>query len=482
MSWRETWRGAWILARREIVDTLRDWRIIAPIATLVLAFPFIANFAAMEGMKFVNKYGAELIMERLFPFLMLVVGFFPSTFSLVIALETFVGEKERRSLEPLLATPLTDFQLYLGKLVAATIPPVVASYVGMLFYMLLLGFSLDWWPSLPLLAVAFALATTQALVMVTVAVIISAQSTSVRAANLLASFIIIPMSFVLQWEASLLLFADFAALWMIALFLLVAAVLFARIGLRMFNREHLLSRELDRLDFGAFLRAFVGAVRVRSMRQLYVEEIPAIVRGMRRELLFTAVVSVGGGFLVALWAVWKIPLNAAAVQLPSQPLTLEQLADEAVRSRLVSDFSAWAIFSHNAGLLLGASLISLFSLGIAAQLLLMLPFALLSYAALVLPRLGMALSPLMLLALLLPHGLFELPALFLTTAQAMRLGLVLLSPAHEGGGFIGLGRELGLFVKLFLAVVLPLLLVAALVETTVTPRLAIWLINRALGF
>ncbi|MCZ7671251.1 MAG: hypothetical protein M5U34_31010 [Chloroflexi bacterium] len=39
-------------------------------------------------------------------------------FPWIIALEVFVGEKERKSLEPLLATPLTDAQLYLGKMVA----------------------------------------------------------------------------------------------------------------------------------------------------------------------------------------------------------------------------------------------------------------------------------------------------------------------------------------------------------------------------
>ncbi len=479
--WRETWRGAWILAQREIVDTLRDWRIIAPIATLVLAFPFIANFAAMEGMKFVNKYGAELIMERLFPFLMLVVGFFPSTFSLVIALETFVGEKERRSLEPLLATPLTDFQLYLGKLIAATLPPVVASYVGMFFYMLLLGFSLDWWPSFPLLAVALALATTQALVMVTVAVIISAQSTSVRAANLLASFIIIPMSFVLQWEASLLLFADFTALWMIALFLLVAAILFARIGLRMFNREHLLGRELDRLDFGAFLRAFLDGLKPRSVRHLYTEELPALVKGLRRELGFTLTVAAGGGLLLAAWGAWRFPLPPALFKLPAQPMTVEQLAQEAVHSRLVPSFSAWAIFFHNARALLVAALLSLFTLGIAAQLLILIPITAIGYLAFQGPRLGF--NPLLaFLTLIVPHGLFELSAVLLTTAQAMRLGLVLLTPAHEGGGFVGLGREMGHFVKLFLALVVPLLLVAAIIETTLTPRLAVWWFNHLSGF
>ena len=68
-------------------------------------------------------------------------------------------------------------------------------------------------------------------------------------------------------------------------------------------------------------------------------------------------------------------------------------------------------------------------------------------------------------------------AIIIATAQSLRLGLILLSPAHEGGGFIGLGRELGHFVKLFAALIAPLLLIAAIIEATITPRLAIWVIN-----
>jgi ABC-type transport system involved in multi-copper enzyme maturation permease subunit len=235
-------RPALVLTRREVKDTLRDWRIVAPVLLLITIFPFLANIAASKGLAFVNRYGAELIMQRLFPFLMLVVGFFPSTFSLVIALETFVGEKERRSLEALLATPLSDRQLYIGKLLAATIPPVAASYIGMIFYVLLLGFTVQWWPTLSLFIVALVLATAQSLVMVSAAVVASTQSTSVRAANLMASFIIVPMAFLLQGEAGLLLFGDYALLWLVALGLTVLNVLLIRMGIATFNREHVLGR------------------------------------------------------------------------------------------------------------------------------------------------------------------------------------------------------------------------------------------------
>jgi hypothetical protein len=95
---------ALIITRREVRDAFRDWRIIIPIVLLTLFFPLLMNFTAGRMLRFVSDYGAELVGTRLMPFLLLVVGFFPTSFSLVIALETFVGEKERRSLEPLLAT------------------------------------------------------------------------------------------------------------------------------------------------------------------------------------------------------------------------------------------------------------------------------------------------------------------------------------------------------------------------------------------
>src|SRR5690606_30011497 len=126
-------------------DSFRDWRIIAPIFILTLIFPPLAQFAAERFATFVEGYGADLIGERTLPFLLMIVGFFPISISLVIALETFVGEKERRSLEPLLATPLTNTELYIGKTLAAIIPPLVSSYGGMGVYLFLLVFGGAQW-------------------------------------------------------------------------------------------------------------------------------------------------------------------------------------------------------------------------------------------------------------------------------------------------------------------------------------------------
>lgn len=471
-AWRDLLRPALVLTRREIKDTLRDWRILAPILLLITVFPFLANMAAARGLTFVNQYGATMLMERMFPFLMLVVGFFPSTFSLVIALETFVGEKERRSLEPLLATPLTDLQLYIGKLLAATVPPVLASYIGMLFYMLLLGFTVDWWPSLSLFLVSLVLSTTQALVMVSAAVIVSAQSTSVRAANLVASFIIIPMALLLQAEAGLLLFGNYTGLWMIALALLIVNLLLMRMGITVFNRERLLGQDIDQLDFrGSLHRFWEGFWPRQGLWRLYRYEVPALLRLLRPHLLFTVLVTLGGGILLGLWAMQQYPLPISLLDL-SAYADREMLTEAIEMSGLLSRFSTVAIWSHNVRSLVAATLLGFFSLGIVALLLLAAPIAIIAYLV---PQVGaLGIDPwLFLLNAVLPHGVLEIPAALLVTAYAFRLGTVFLRPPEKDGGVLALMYDVGQFCKLFVAVVLPLLLAAAWIEAEISSRLVI---------
>jgi ABC-type transport system involved in multi-copper enzyme maturation permease subunit len=91
-------RPALIITRRELRDQLRDWRIIFPVMILTLFFPFLANFTTQRVLGFVEKYGASILAVRFIPFLLMIVGFFPITISLVIALESFAGETERRSI------------------------------------------------------------------------------------------------------------------------------------------------------------------------------------------------------------------------------------------------------------------------------------------------------------------------------------------------------------------------------------------------
>lgn len=149
---RQDVRMAWIITVREVRDTLRDWRLVGPILLLTLFFPLLMDATAQVSLSFTSRYGgADILAWRIVPFLLMIVGFFPVSFSLIIALEIFVGEKERNSLEPLLAMPISDRQLYMGKLLAAMIPPVLAAYLGIGVYLVGLGFTMHYTPPASLL-------------------------------------------------------------------------------------------------------------------------------------------------------------------------------------------------------------------------------------------------------------------------------------------------------------------------------------------
>ncbi len=54
----------------------------------------------------------------------------PLALPIYIAAYSIIGEKQNRSLEPLLATPIKTWELLLGKSIAAVVPPVLAGWVA----------------------------------------------------------------------------------------------------------------------------------------------------------------------------------------------------------------------------------------------------------------------------------------------------------------------------------------------------------------
>ncbi len=284
--WAEL-RPAFYIAQREVRDQFRDWRIIFPVLGLTVFFPFLMNFTATQILNFVKEYDATIIGERLVPFLMMIVGFFPISVSLVIALESFVGEKERGSIEPLLNTPLKDWQLYVGKLLSSTVPPLFSSFVGMAVYTVGLFVQGVRLPDLDLLALIITMTIVQALLMVSGAVVVSIQATSVRSANLLASFIIIPMALLIQGESIIMFWGDYRLLWLVTFGLLALNFLLIRVGLAHFQREELLGREIDVLNikwgWRVFKRAFVG--NSRNIADWYLHSLPAVLYRMKRPIL-----------------------------------------------------------------------------------------------------------------------------------------------------------------------------------------------------
>jgi uncharacterized membrane protein SpoIIM required for sporulation/ABC-type transport system involved in multi-copper enzyme maturation permease subunit len=470
----ENLRPALIVTKREIRDQFRDWRIIIPIIALTLVFPAIMNFTARQATEFVGRFGADIIGDRLIPFLLMVVGFFPISISLVIALESFVGEKERRSIEPLLSSPLTDWHLYIGKLLAVIFPPLAASYLGIGVYLFGVFRQIGWRPE-PILMVQILLLTfVQALVMVAGAVVISTQATSVRAANLLASFIIIPMAFLIQGESMVMFWAEYDALWPVVFGLAVLAAVLVRTGVSHFNREEMLGRELDTLNlkgsWAAFRESFAGGAR--SVREWYrLVSFPALKR-LKIPILLTGLVMVA--------AVW-IGVNLTnQFPIPAEILDVSDLRIETFSRlgniSLMDPAGVGTIWFHNLRVVFFALLLGMFSFGVFGLLILMLPLVLVGYFAASFA--GAGLSPLLFASsFVLPHGVLEIPALLIVGAGILKIGARIVAPSQ--------GRSIGeVFVdalaewcQVAVGFAAPMLLVAALLEVFLTPVVAVSLLG-----
>jgi uncharacterized membrane protein SpoIIM required for sporulation len=465
--------GAWVIARREIRDQLRDWRILTPIIILTLFFPLLMNFTAQQAVDFVGRYGAPIIGDRLIPFLLMIVGFFPISISLVIALESFAGERERLSLEPLLATPLSDGELYLGKMLASVTPPLGAAYLGIIVYLVGLFFRLDWRPEPVLLLQILALTTVQAFVMVSGAVVISSQTTSVRAANLLASFIIIPIAELIIGESVIMFWGRYHILWWIVLALLLIAIVLTRMGLRLFNREELLGRELDVLDlrktFNRFGEAFLGGAS--SLGEWYRELFRTSFVRLRIPILLTT---------LALSAAYFIGYRYSSVfQLPPELLQFDSFDSDwadFIRTFGMLSVEGWArILFINARALLVASLLGMFTFGVLSLILLMVPVGLIGYFAGNLVLAGVSVQQYM-LALVLPHAVLEVPAAILAGASILQLGMAAISLPKGSSLGQGWTKAFAEWSRIGVGLVLPLLIGAAALEVFVTPRIAIALL------
>jgi len=474
-AWHQTFSNALIITRREVRDSFRDWRIIVPIVILTFFFPFLAQWVAARFSGFLASYGAELIGERTIPFLLMIVGFFPISISLVIALETFVGEKERRSLEPLLSTPLTNTELYIGKTLSAMIPPLIASFGGMIVYLSTLLFSeLAWRPPAMLVVQIFLLTIVQALVMVTGSVVVSSQTTSTRAANLLASFIILPMTMLVNAESVIMFLAPDAeslsgigALWAIIGGMIVVVVLLLRLGNSIFNREELLGRTIDSLNLFGVLKKIWCYIRAMddegtpaaNLMAWYTQAIPHTLKKLKTPVFITI------GVFVAYFVLGMFVGTLPQYQLPLGPgQELGNLPTGGFIGLTESEAFGFIVWQNGRVLLLAAFL-SMFSFGVASYVLIPTVFVVLGYMTSQLVPVGFGD---ILAAAILPHGIVEIPVIILATATMFRLGSIITRPPKNqtvGHAWITAFADT---VKMAVGVILPGLLLAAFLEAFVT--------------
>lgn len=203
----------------------------------MLENPLFAGLTPAEAMQSV------LASNYLVLFLMM-----PLMVPVTIAAYSIVGEKITRSLEPLLATPVSTAQLLLGKGLAAALPGVLTAWISYGIFLIfarifavsdrVFRIFID-----PMWLVAmFVLAPLLTVMAVNVGIIISSRTSDPRAAEQLGSLVILPLMVLFIGPLVGLIQLNSITFWVASLIVLVLDAGLLYLGVKLFQRETILTR------------------------------------------------------------------------------------------------------------------------------------------------------------------------------------------------------------------------------------------------
>jgi ABC-2 type transport system permease protein len=209
----------------------------------------IARMPASVGAIFAGKsleqgfiiYMAGYLLAPLFLIL-------PLMFSAIIGSDSFVGERERKTMEALLYTPASDGTLFMGKILASVVPAILISWLAYAVYIVVVNlaswplfgrvwFPLPaWWPLMFWLTPAIALLGMSATVLIS-----SRAKTFMEAYQLSASLVVLVLALVIGQISGVLYLGGWTVLGIgLLVWLVDAALIYAGVGT--FQRSKLIAK------------------------------------------------------------------------------------------------------------------------------------------------------------------------------------------------------------------------------------------------
>jgi ABC-2 type transport system permease protein len=186
--------------------------------------------------------GAFAVQQFLVFFLLM-----PAYIPLSIATFSIIGEKQARSLEPVLAAPIRTIELLAGKAIAALVPGVLAGWVTYVLFVALA--SVVYGPRLfgvvtdgSWLAGVFLLGPSIGLASVVAGVIVSSRVNDPRVAQQVGGVVVVPIIALVLVQASGTILVGPSGYALVSAIVLVIALVGLRIGVRLFDREAILTR------------------------------------------------------------------------------------------------------------------------------------------------------------------------------------------------------------------------------------------------
>ena len=254
----------WTLLRREWMEMIRNRLLVSTILVppLILTVAPILLAAAVGERALPAELASQVLAQRpewagftagelagAFAVQQFLVFFLlmPAYIPLSIATFSIIGEKQARSLEPVLAAPIRTVELLAGKAIAALVPGVLAGLVTYVIFVLLA--SVVYGPNLfgvvtdpSWLTGVFLLGPAVGLLSVVAGVIVSARVNDPRVAQQIGGVIIVPVIGIVLVQATGAVLVGAIGYLVLATLILLVALVGLRIGVRLFDREAILTR------------------------------------------------------------------------------------------------------------------------------------------------------------------------------------------------------------------------------------------------
>ncbi len=256
------------LMGKEFLDLRRNGAALLPVAlitfiVLVLPFgiaigvPLITGHQLADDSDLIKLSGSvgshvemsdngriQLVLFQQFLMWFLMI---PITGAMALAAHAIVGEKQSRTLEPLLATPITTFELLTAKVLGSLLPTLVISFTGVALYFIGVAFFAEPGVARSLVTVRAALllllvGPASALVALQFAIIISCRVNDARTAQQFGVLIVIPLSALLVAQFVGVVALTPSSLMFIGLGLLGVWLVLTLLSVALFERESILTR------------------------------------------------------------------------------------------------------------------------------------------------------------------------------------------------------------------------------------------------
>jgi ABC-2 type transport system permease protein len=224
---------------------------------LVILFTMRGDSAAMQAAEMPEQVsalcppelgGGECFQVYMVSQFMLMFMILPLIIPSSISAYSIVGEKTSRTLEPLLATPITTLELLAAKGLAALLPAMLATYAAFGIFALgarlLISNSVMYSAILDVrwLAAVLLVGPLLALVSVNFSVIVSSRVTDARVAEQLTALLIVPLLAIFFGQMAGLFVLNRDLILIGAAFLLLIDAILIFLSTQIFERETILTR------------------------------------------------------------------------------------------------------------------------------------------------------------------------------------------------------------------------------------------------